>query len=77
MAFIPALPRGTDSGRLLKVAYYARYQPQLGAVRPTETILIDAVDTGLVTTITYSNFRETEIADAWFQRDFLPRLPIE
>jgi hypothetical protein len=67
----------SDSGRLLKVAYYARYQQQLGAVRPTETILIDAVDTGLVTTISYANFRETEIPDAWFQRDFLPRLPIE
>jgi len=67
----------SDSGRLLKVAYYAHYESQLGAVRPTETILIDAVDTGLVTTISYSNFRETEIADSWFQRDFLPRLPVE
>lgn len=67
----------SDSGRLLKIAYYARYKSVLGAVRPTETILIDAVDTGLVTTISYSNFRETEIADAWFQREFLPRLPIE
>lgn len=67
----------SDSGRLLKVAYYGRYQSQLGAVRPTETILIDSVDTGLVTTISYANFRATETPDFWFQRDFLPRLPIE
>jgi hypothetical protein len=64
-----------DSGRLLKVAYYGKYQPQLGRSRPTETILIDAVDTSLVTTISYSNYREEAIPDAWFQRDFLPRLP--
>jgi hypothetical protein len=67
----------SDSGRLLKVAYYGRYQSELGSVRPTETILIDAVDTGLVTTIRYANFRETETPDFWFQREFLPRLPIE
>ncbi|HYM03084.1 MAG TPA: outer membrane lipoprotein-sorting protein [Stellaceae bacterium] len=67
----------SDSGRLLKIAYYHKYQDQLGGVRPTETILIDAVDANLVTTITTTDYRFQEIPDSWFQRDFLPRVKIE
>lgn len=64
----------SDSGRLLKIAYFHNYQEQLGTVRPTETIIIDAVNANLVTTMTTSDYRYQEIPDAWFQRDFLPRL---
>jgi hypothetical protein len=32
------------------------------------------VDANLVTTMTTSDYRLQEIPDAWFQRDFLPRL---
>jgi hypothetical protein len=67
----------SDSGRLLKIAYYHKYQDELGGVRPTETIIIDAVDANLVTTINTSDYRNQEIPDAWFQRDFLPRLKVE
>jgi Outer membrane lipoprotein-sorting protein len=63
-----------DSGRLLKVAYYRAFANVLGATRPTETVIIDAVDTSLVTTVRMGDFREQEIPDAWFQRDYLPRL---
>jgi outer membrane lipoprotein-sorting protein len=63
----------SDSGRALKIAYYRRYESQLGAERPTETIIIDAVDVSLVTKIEYSDFRAEDVPDAWFQRDFLPR----
>lgn len=66
-----------DSGRLLKIAYFAKNQDQLGGVRPTETILIDAVDANLVTTIVSSDYRFADIPDAWFQRDYLPRLKDE
>lgn len=66
-----------DSGRLLKIAYFHKYQNQLGGVRPTETIIIDAVDANLVTTLTTSDYRTQDIPDSWFQRDFLPRLPVE
>jgi hypothetical protein len=34
----------SDSGRALKIAYYRRYEPALGAMRPHEIIIIDAVD---------------------------------
>jgi len=63
-----------DSGRLLKIAYYRAYADVLGATRPTQTVIIDAVDPGLVTTVAAGDFREQEIPDAWFQRDYLPRL---
>src|SRR5262249_16332355 len=64
----------SDSGRLLKVAYYRKFEQVLGAVRPTETVIIDAVDTNLVTTVSASDYREIDIPDAWFQRESLPRL---
>jgi Outer membrane lipoprotein-sorting protein len=67
----------SDSGRLLKIAYYHKYEEQLGGARPTETILIDAVDSNLVTTITGADYRYQEIPDSWFQRDFLPRLKVD
>ncbi len=66
-----------DSGRMLKIAYFHKYQDALGGVRPTETIIIDAVDSNLVTTLTSSDYRAQAIPDAWFQRDFLPRVPAE
>jgi len=67
----------SDSGRLLKIAYYRKYEQQLGLVRATETIIIDAVDSNLVTKMTYSNFRFEDVQDAWFQRDYLPRFKEE
>ena len=66
-----------DSGRLLKIAYYHKYEQRLDGMRPTEVILIDAVNSNLATTIGYSDYRFQEIPDAWFQRDYLPRLRAE
>ncbi len=64
----------SDSGRLLKIAYYRRYQPQLGETRPTELVIIDAVDSSQATIMTMTDWRFQDIPDAWYQRDFLPRL---
>lgn len=66
----------SDSGRLLKIAYYHKFQKMLGRMAPTETIVIDAVDTNLVTTMAVSDMRAEDIPDSWFQRDFLPRLKV-
>ena len=66
-----------DSGRLLKIAYYHKYEQRLDGMRPTEVILIDAVNSNLATTIGYSDYRFQEIPDTWFQRDYLPRLRVE
>ncbi len=64
----------SDSGRLLKILYYRGYQQQLGAIRPSEAVIIDAVDSSLVTTISFGGLRFQDIPEAWFQRDYLPRL---
>jgi outer membrane lipoprotein-sorting protein len=67
----------SDSGRLLKILYYRGYREQLGAVRPSEAVIIDAVDSSLVTTIQFGDLRFQDIPEAWFQRDYLPRLGAE
>lgn len=67
----------SDSGRLLKIAYYHKYEEQAGALRPAQVILIDAVNSNLATTIDYSEYRFQDIPDSWLQRDYLPRLKPE
>jgi outer membrane lipoprotein-sorting protein len=67
----------SDSGRLLKIAYYHKFTPMLGRMAPGETIVIDAVNKNLVTTMTVSDMRAQEVPESWFQRDFLPRLKID
>ncbi len=63
----------SDSGALLKTAYYRRYQQELGVLRPTETVIIDGLNPKWVTVMRYSDYQFREIQDAWFQRDYLPR----
>jgi outer membrane lipoprotein-sorting protein len=67
----------SDSGRVLKIAYYHKFQEQIGRTAPMETIIIDAVNQNLVTTLGASDYRAQEIPDAWFQRDYLPRLKVD
>ena len=62
-----------DSGRLLKTAYYRRFQSQLGAERPTETVIIDGLSPQQVTIVRLSDFATRNMPPTWFQRDFLPR----
>ena len=66
----------SDSGRLLKIVYYRAYTQELGHLRPTQAVIIDAVDTALATIATSSDYRYQEIPDLWFQRDYLPHLEI-
>lgn len=62
-----------DSGRLLKTAFYRRFQSQLGAERPTETVIIDGLNPQQVTLVRLSDFAARNMPSTWFQRDFLPR----
>ena len=66
-----------ESGRLLKTAYYRKYQPQLGAERPTETVIIDGLNPQSVTIMRFSDYAARAIPDTWMQRDFLPRFQPE
>ncbi len=63
-----------DSGQLLKLVFYRDLRPFLGGLRPMQAILIDAVDPKLVTTMNFSDVREVDIPDEWFQRAYLPRI---
>jgi hypothetical protein len=63
----------SESGKLLKSAYYRRYQDQLGTQRPTETVIIDGLDPGWVTVMRFSDWTRREVPEAWLQREYLPR----
>lgn len=63
----------TAEGRLLKLAYFRKFQSALGALRPTETVIIDGLDPEWVTLMQTSEFAQREVADEWLQRDYLPR----
>ncbi len=67
----------TESGRLLKSAYYRHYKPELGAERPTETVIIDGLDPNWVTVMRYTDYAWREVPETWLQRDYLPRFKPE
>lgn len=66
-----------DSGKLLKTAYYRRYQRWLGVERPTETVIIDGLEPDWITVMRYSDWVKREVPEAWLQRDYLPRFQPE
>lgn len=66
-----------ESGRLLKTAYYRRFEPQLGAERPTETVIIDGLAPKSVTVMRFSDYASRPVPDAWMQPDYLPRFQPE
>lgn len=67
----------SDSGRVLKIAYYRGFEQRLGRVRPSEVVILDAVDTSLATIATLHDSAFRDVPDVWFQRDYLPRLDIK
>lgn len=60
-----------ESGGLLKTAYYRRYQSQLGVERPTETVIIDGIDSQWVTVLRFSNYAWKDIPEQWLQHEYL------
>jgi outer membrane lipoprotein-sorting protein len=67
----------TESGQLLKSAYYRHYEPHLGVERPTEMVIIDGLDPAWVTVMRYSDYAFREVPEVWLQRDYLPRFKPE
>ncbi len=63
----------SDSGKLIKTAFYRGPEMALGRLRPSEVLIIDGLNSGLVTRMRYSNYAWQEVPAAWMQRDFLPR----
>ncbi|MBI1906118.1 MAG: outer membrane lipoprotein-sorting protein [Rhodocyclales bacterium] len=66
-----------ESGKLLKTAYYRRYQEVFGIERPTETVIIDGLEPDWVTVMRYSAWVKRDVPQAWLQRDYLPRFTPE
>jgi hypothetical protein len=62
-----------ESGKLLKIAYFKKFQMYLGEYRPTEVLIIDGVDTSKVTRMEFRDFNYIDIPESWFQRSYLPR----
>jgi outer membrane lipoprotein-sorting protein len=67
----------TQSGRLLKTAYYRHFQKELGVERPTETVIIDGLDPNWITVMRYSDYAWRNVPESWLQRDYLPRFAPE
>lgn len=67
----------SESTRLLKTAYYRRFQQQIGAERPTETVIIDGLNPQSVTLMRFSDYVARNIPETWMQRDYLPRFQPE
>jgi hypothetical protein len=67
----------TQSGRLLKTAYYRHFQAELGVERPTETVIIDGLDPNWITVMRYSDYAWRDVPESWLQRDYLPRFAPE
>jgi outer membrane lipoprotein-sorting protein len=66
-----------ESGRKLKTAFYRRFQQQMGAMRPTETVIIDGLNPQSVTIMKFTDYTARNLPVTWFQRDFLPRFQPE
>jgi len=66
-----------DSGRLLKILYYRGFKERSGAVRPSEAVIIDAVDPTLVTTLDFGELVLQDVPESWFQRENLARLQVK
>jgi hypothetical protein len=67
----------SESGRLLKTAYFRRVRTELGAERPTEAVIIDGLDPNWVTVLRYSDWVKRNVPEAWLQRDYLPHFKPE
>jgi len=67
----------SESKRLLKTAYYRRFQSQIGAERPTETVIIDGLNPQSVTLMRFSDYVSRNIPGTWMQREYLPRFQPE
>lgn len=67
----------SDSGRLIKSAYYRNYEKHLGLEWPMQTVIIDGLDPKWVTVMQYSNILKRDVPASWLQREYLPRFKPE
>ncbi|WP_265311170.1 outer membrane lipoprotein-sorting protein [Verminephrobacter eiseniae] len=59
---------------ILKTAFYKDYKPALGRDRPSEIVIVDALQKNHFTRMIYSGARFEDTPDVYFQREYLERL---
>lgn len=62
------------SGRLLKTSRYENFDNILGEIRPTRIILEDALKSGEISVLDYSDMKLRDLPDKIFTKDYLKRL---
>lgn len=62
------------SGRLLKTSRYENFDNILGEMRPTRIIMEDALKSGEVSVLDYSDMKLRDLPDKIFTKDYLKRL---
>ncbi|MCC6917089.1 outer membrane lipoprotein-sorting protein [Nitrosomonas sp.] len=62
------------SGRLLKTSRYENFDTILGEMRPTRIIMEDALKSGEVSVLDYSDMKLRDLPDKLFTKDYLKRL---
>jgi outer membrane lipoprotein-sorting protein len=56
----------STSGKVLRTAYYTRFQEVLGELRPTRLPIVSGVERGLVTDVDFSGFAYRDFDAKWF-----------
>ena len=62
------------SGRLLKTCVYEEFRELGGRVRPTKLVMTDALKTGDVSVLEYSELQRKNLPDRMFTKDYMKRL---
>lgn len=62
------------SGRLLKTSRYENFDTILGEMRPTRIIMEDALKSGEISVLDYSDMKLRELPDKLFTKDYLKKL---
>ena len=62
------------SDRLLKTAYYRKFEQLAGRVRPTQIVIEDALKKGDMSTLEYRDMKLRDLPERIFTKDYLKRL---
>jgi outer membrane lipoprotein-sorting protein len=60
-----------SSGKLLKIAWYRKWQQVFDRIRPTEVLISDGFNPNKVTLMQMSNYRQKELPLPWFNKEWL------
>ncbi|MBQ0957967.1 outer membrane lipoprotein-sorting protein [Ideonella sp. 4Y11] len=66
----------SESGHLLKTAFYRKYKPVLGSPRPTEMVIIDGLQPNWVTVMRFGDHAWFDVPDSWLRPEYLARVKV-